>query len=114
MKGTIKFAIVAISLSVFGLTGCECKTPAAESDSKATHQITPKKGAYCTVQFRRDALGASSPLPVPVTTDGINGARVSLNGKFSQMDDSWVVLTAPGEKGEIWIPRSMILLIRVN
>jgi hypothetical protein len=60
---------------------------------------TPKAGAACKVQFRRDALGSSGvTLPIGPTTDGVNGAVVSLNGKFKAMDKHWIIVQ--DERGE--------------
>jgi hypothetical protein len=39
-----------------------------------------------------------------------NGAGVCITGKFSRMDEDWVILTEG--KDETWIPRSVILLIK--
>ncbi len=111
MKTIKKLAIVVIVLPLFAVISCDSKT----SDSQAANRITPKAGAICTVQFRRDALGASVSLPISPTTDNINGAQLSINGNFSRMDDSWVVLTAfQNDKEEIWIPHSVILFIKVS
>ena len=112
MKTIKKFAIVVIVLPLFAVISCDSKT----SCSKAANRITPKAGAICTVQFRRDALGASASLPISPTTYNINGAEVSIGGRFSRMDDSWVVLTAfkNDKKEEIWIPHSVILFIKVD
>ncbi len=110
MKRIEKIAILVIILGVLGMTGCESKTP---SDQSSTNRTYPKAGAYCTVQFRRDALGASANLPISPTTGSINGARVCITGKFSKMNEDWVILTE-GDSGEIWIPRSVILLIKVG
>ena len=110
MKIMEKLAILVMIFGVLGMTGCESKTPSTRS---STNRICPEAGAYCTVQFRRDALGASRDLPVPPTTGSINGAEVCVSGKFSKMNENWVVLTE-SNGGEIWIPRSMILLIKVG
>jgi hypothetical protein len=105
-----EFAILVMVFVVLGTTGCDNKTSGSQSSPE---RICPKLGASCTVQFRRDALGASANLPVPPTTSSINGANVSVGGKFSKMNEDWVVLKG-GNKGEIWIPRSVILLIEVG
>ncbi len=110
MKRIEKIAILVIILGVLGMAGCESKTPSAQS---STNRIYPKAGAYCTVQFRRDALGASANLPIPPTTGNINGAAVCVTGKFSKMNEDWVILTE-GDSREIWIPRSVILLIKFS
>jgi hypothetical protein len=90
-------------LSVFVAAGCESKTP-------RTAHNAPKQGSYCTVQFRRDALGAAADNPIPPTTNVHNGAPTCISGKFSRMDEDWVILTEG--KDETWIPRSVILLIK--
>jgi hypothetical protein len=75
---------------------------------------SPKPGTACKVQFRRDALGSSGvAVPIGPTTDGVNGATVSLNGKFKAMDKRWIIVE--DERGErvFWIPRDMILCFSV-
>ncbi|MHC4293161.1 MAG: hypothetical protein ACYSTX_02615 [Planctomycetota bacterium] len=102
--------LIVMTLSVLVLVGCENKKPDTPS---ATSQISLEKGAICTVQFRRDALGAGSELPVPPMMGVINGAEVNFSGIFSHMNEDWVVLI-DSNKSEIWIPRNVILLIKVN
>jgi hypothetical protein len=75
---------------------------------------TPKAGAACKVQFRRDALGGSgTTVLIGPTTDEMNGTAVSMNAKFKRMDKNW--LTVQDERGErdIWIPRDMVLWFSV-
>jgi len=103
MKITARLAIPALILNILVAAGCESKTP-------RTAHNAPKQGSYCTVQFRRDALGAAADLPIPPTTGSISGASVCVTGKFSRMDEDWVILTEG--KDETWIPRSVILLIK--
>ncbi|MBN1805059.1 MAG: hypothetical protein JW837_07400 [Sedimentisphaerales bacterium] len=110
MKIIERLVILIIIFSVLGMIGCERKAPSILSGKNRT---CPKAGACCTVQFRRDALGASANLPVPPTTDSINGAGVCVGGKFSKMNEEWVVITKDNSR-EIWIPRSVILLIEVG
>ena len=105
-----RLACLVLISSVFYTIGCEKETPDSQSRS---NKFSPQQGRYCAVQFRRDALGASADLPVPPTTSSINGADVSVSGKFSKMNEDWVVLT-DSRDAEIWIPRSVILLIKVN
>jgi len=99
MKITARLAITALILSIFVAAGCERKG----------HNV-PKRGSYCTVQFRRDTLGAAADLLVPPTSNMHNGAETCVTGKFSRMDEDWVILTEG--KDETWIPRSVILLIK--
>ncbi|MHB1463373.1 MAG: hypothetical protein ACYC1M_18955 [Armatimonadota bacterium] len=65
----------------------------------------PPVGAVCTVQFRRDALGASG-LPISPT----NEAAVSMTGTLKAVHPKWLVLAGPGET---WIARDTVLLIRI-
>jgi hypothetical protein len=71
---------------------------------------TPPTGKECSVQLRRDALGAAAGLPISPETDSINGATVSLHGTVRSADGDWICIERKG--GEIWIPKANILLIR--
>jgi hypothetical protein len=74
---------------------------------------SPKAGANCRVQFRRDALGVNSPSPIPIATVMHNGAEVTLSGQFVRMNSDWLVLKT-GEKSETWILRSAILYLTIT
>lgn len=69
-------------------------------------------GQNCTVQIKRSSLGAAASLPIPPTTDSINGARVSVAGKVKQVGEDWLVLEAAG--GDLWIARTEIMLIQAH
>ena len=73
----------------------------------------PAVGSTCKVQFRRDALGAASTLPVPPMTDNINGADTNVVGTLEAINREWVVLKQNDIK-KTWIPREVILLIEVE
>lgn len=89
--------VLALFVSVV-FTGCDrAEAPALET------------GKDCTVQFRRDALGAAANLPVSPTTHSINGAETCVMGTLKRATAEWVVLERNGK--EIWIPKSVILLI---
>jgi hypothetical protein len=66
-------------------------------------------GKDCTVQFRRDALGAAANNPVPPMVNRMNGAETCAMGTLKRASAEWVVIEKHGK--EIWIPRSVILLI---
>lgn len=66
-------------------------------------------GKACKIQFRRDALGAGANLPISPTTDNMNGADTSVAGTLKRTTAEWIVIE--GKRGEIWIPKSVILLI---
>jgi len=46
-------------------TGFLCGGSGSGYDSSLKPTLTGKIGKFCTVQFRRDALGAAANLPVP-------------------------------------------------
>lgn len=72
-------------------------------------------GDYCTVQFRRDALGAAS-LVAP-TTGSINGALVAESGRLVKATPDWIVITGvdtQGQKIERAIPTHAILFVQVR
>ncbi len=75
---------------------------------------TPKAGAACKIQFRRDALGSSGvTLPIGPTVDRANGAEVSLNGRFKAMDRRWIIVQDERGERDFWIPRDMVLCFSV-
>lgn len=67
----------------------------------------PPVGALCTVQFRRDALGAAGVQPIPPTDE----AAVSMTGTLKGVHQKWLVLAQGPE--ETWIARDTVLLIRI-
>jgi hypothetical protein len=103
MKKILFTALVGVGVFALMLilTGCDHARAAGFSD--------PPNGRSCTVQFRRDALGAAASLPVSPMTDGINGADVTVAGTLKHTSDEWVVLDRAGK--ELWIPKSVILLL---
>ena len=92
---------VAALAATLSLTGCDNATAADSSASPA--------GKPCTVQFRRDALGAAASLPISPTTGGINGVDTAISCTFKSTRDDWIIVTRAGK--EVWIPKSVILLI---
>lgn len=72
----------------------------------------PPKGEMATVQFRPEALGGSDGPRVSVGTDVMNGARVSMTGKLVPLNEEWVALEQDNQT--CWIPRDMVLLIRIQ
>ena len=105
-------AILAASAALIGallLTACN-------NADVATGAPTPPLGKICTVQFRRDALGAAASLPVPPMSEGINGAATSIPGKLKSAIGDWIVVDPggadPGRPTEIWVPKTAVLLIR--
>ena len=78
----------------------------------------PVPGAYCTVQFRRDLLGANANGPIsPLLSAKHNGTDLSVHGKLVSIDKLGVILQVEQYDDDkkivrnIWIPLSSILLI---
>ena len=78
--------------------------------------IDPKPGTICTVQFRRDMLGATSYLTSP-TTDNINNTNVSLRGTLVAANREAILLDHLNDESQLqrfWIPKSSILCIQTE
>ncbi len=89
----------------FVLCGCTNSPTAVEQTP-----LAGKIGQNCTVQFRRgDGLGAGGSVPVPPTTNAMNGADVCVSGKLQTVGGGWVVVEAINK--EYCIPRESILMI---
>lgn len=75
-------------------------------------QLTPSRGAVCTVVLRRDALGVERMSPSPSTVDGVAN---SVSGQFRMMNDQWIVLDGINDDlPQQWIPQENVLLIQVS
>ena len=106
MKTTVTLLtlISAIALTAV-LSGC------TESKAAPTSYGT-LIGAPCKIQFKRDLLGGNTALPIGPETDGINGAQLSLSGKFLRFNEDWIVLD--GANGEVWVPQNVVLLMKFS
>ena len=106
MKSFFRPCSLALAL-VFAVvcTGCD-RMNSGVGNAEAPALQT---GKACTVQFRRDALGAAANLPVSPTTHSINGAETCVMGTLKRATAEWVVIEKNAK--EIWIPKSVILLI---
>ena len=85
--------------------------PGCDEESTIPKQVI---GRRCTVQFDRNSLGSAHALPINPTTDGINGALVSLSGVIEQIDSSWIVMSGNMRKPQrdlLYIPMKSVLLI---
>ena len=71
--------------------------------------LSLEPGKTCTIQFRRDALGTASALPVSPFTESINGAVTCVSGTFKRTAGHWIVIEQNGT--EVWIPESVVLAI---
>ncbi len=86
-----------------------CLLLAAVSGCNYADTGGPELGKTCTIQFRRDALGAAANLPISPNTDGINGADTSISGKLVRVTTDWLVIERGGK--DLWIPQSVVLMV---
>ena len=94
----MKFNItLGILVSLTLLVGCNGKQPPT--------------GRQVTVQFNRSSLGHASNA-ISLTTDRINGVKVSMSGTLSVVNADWIMLK--NREKDHWIPRHNVLLIRVD
>ena len=87
---------------VVGLCGC-----ATEHGAYLRQHV----GTFLTIELKRDALGASSNVPVSPCTDTMNGGKVSLTGRLIQVERGAIVLQAVEGKPTYWIPEDAILMV---
>jgi hypothetical protein len=81
-----------------------------KSGPKAVAEPIPPLGKNCTVQFRRDALGAAATSPIPPLTGSFNGAETAIGGKLKNVTSEWIVIERAGS--ELWIPKRSVLLLQ--
>ena len=102
-----RIAPLALALPfVLGACNIEAGNAASTSHRKL---LKDRYGERCTVQLRRDALGAGSELPVPPTTSSINGADVTVVGELLTYDTDGLLLGTP--EGQLWVPAQSVLLV---
>ena len=93
-------ACITTMIVALSLTGCDHATAADRPASS---------GKPCTVQFRRDALGAAASLPISPMTGGINGADTAISCTYKSTREDWVIVERAGK--ELWRPKRVVLLI---
>ena len=77
---------------------------------KAREMLAPALGANCIVILRPEELGTRQALLTPGEVDGVSS---SIQGKFVQLNDQWIVLDFGNDK-QVWVPRERVLLFRVE
>ncbi len=72
------------------MVGAGCRSE--EEEQGSAQGLSGLVGRECTVQFRRDALGAAASIPIPPSTSEINGASVEFTGKLTSVRGDWLNL----------------------
>ena len=114
--------VASLLLLCCAVAGCGNSAPLVASTnhkpdrSSSASADLPAIGAFCTVQLRRDLLGAASDLPISPLVNGINGSEVSVSGRLLKVDAEWIVLEhrRQDRQSELWIPRGNVLLLSVH
>jgi hypothetical protein len=101
--------IALIALVVGGLAVAGYHRYASAGIAPDSH-VALTQGAHCTVQFRRDALGAGASTPFSPTWEGYNGAELCLKGDLATIDADWVAIDLK-DRSRCWIAKSSILTI---
>ena len=91
-----------------------CFASCTKSVAPAVPQfLTRHLGERCEVQFRRDALGAGATVPIPPTTDEMNGAAVAQFGKLIAIEGEGLVIEdALHPDQTYWIPYQVVLSVK--
>ncbi len=84
----------------------------AATNSPADLPDLPEARTMVKVHFTGDALGGNLDNPISITTDSINGAQVTLSGRFVSMNDEWIVLDY--DNAEKWIVREHVLYVEFS
>ena len=106
MKILASICFAAILMAVLSMSDLLKSSQAAEQTRRYA------VGKNCTVQFRRDALGAAASLPISPNTGSINGAETAVSGTIKQVDGEWFVIERNSR--ELWIPKTVILMVEVQ
>jgi hypothetical protein len=99
---TLKVLVIGITVAVL-LSSCF---------SDHYSYLNKKRGKPCTVQFKRNALGAAAALPVSPWDNNINGADVAISGTLKKVDKD--AITIIKGKTTYWIPKDSILLVQFD
>ena len=110
MRGIAGSSLAALAVGIAG-----CGNTATNVVNHVSEEGPPAGvvvGEPTTVGFRADALGAARDLPVPVGTDSINGAMVTLSGTLHKATADWIVIDDTSADQRHWIRIESINWIR--
>lgn len=105
--------IALAALAAVALSACSIDASSSESATASKRKLlSDHYGDACTVQLVRSRLGYSGEIAVPATSNGINGADLSIQGRLLAFDTDGALLEGTGAAGgKAWIPAENILLI---
>lgn len=93
---------LALVSPFFAFSGC---APSQRID-RALMGLVSKK---CTVFFRHDVLGKAGSVPSSFEANRVDGADVSVSGKFVSASDDWVIIESDSKR--LYIPKSNVLFV---
>jgi hypothetical protein len=105
MRARLIAIITVIVLLLIVFAACH-KRPTPKPIAEAL----PPIGKTCTVQLRRDAMGAAAPVPIPPLSANHNGVDTCVTGKLKMINADWVVIDRNG--ADLWVPKSSVLLVQ--
>jgi hypothetical protein len=107
---TLALLAPTILLSAFALGGCDN----SDDGTMVGGHAYPPIGSSVVVQFRRDSLGLASDKPTTPMGEGVN-LTLGSSGTLKRINEEFVVLGVDNEPNrELWIPRSVVLLLDVK
>lgn len=107
MKNNRHLLLLCLILSVC-FWGCGRSSKGSVSSETLSKMI----GNTVRVQFRRDMLGAASPIPISPMTGEINGASTTLVGTLTKVECDAIVVEVDGRLH--WVPQEVVLLIQAK
>ena len=115
MKRIIIIMLLVIMATTTILASCTSETTTISGPTTtvevSTHPLASDIGKTCTVQFKRNVLGAADFAIAP-TIDAINNVAVTIAGTLKAVRDNGILIESGTEK--YWIPMDSILLIDIR
>jgi hypothetical protein len=84
------------------ISGCSSNAPEPLANTKI--------GQNCVVQFRRDALGSASPVPIGPDTDNFNNAEITIAGTLKKVQADAILIAT--SKADYLIPMRVVLCMK--
>lgn len=116
LKRSGKALMIAAGLGpTIGLGAVGCGNTMTNSASQVVLAGPPegmKIGGATTIGVRPDVLGTARDLPVPVGTDRVSGAGMTVSGTLHSVSGDWIVLDDASTGMRHWISLDTVNWIR--